>query len=76
MTLTEVSGTTTFDAADVLWLQNAAGFSTARYAIVYKATGVDNTSTLIGIIDFVTNQGNVTGDLTIVFSAAGIATFN
>lgn len=49
------------------WSQNALGFSTARYAIVYKSTGSNATSPLIGYIDLGSAQGNVNGDFTVGF---------
>lgn len=74
-TLTESAGTTTFDAGDVTISQNAGGFTNARYAILYKSTGVAATSTLIGYWDLGANKGNVDGDLVLQFSGTGIATW-
>jgi len=62
----------TFDAADATWLQSLAGFSNARYGVMYKDTGVAATSPLIGYLNFVTDKGNVSGDLVIQWSASGI----
>ena len=75
LSLTESAGTVTFDAADVTWSANAAGFSNGRYAIIYKSTGSSATSPLFGYIDFVSDKGNVGGDLTIQWNASGIATW-
>ena len=75
-TLTESSGTVKFDASDVTWAQNAAGFADARYAVIYKSTGVASTSPLIGYIDFASDKGNVSGDLTLVWGVSGIFTVN
>ena len=61
-----------FDAADVTWSSHASGFSTARYAVIYKSTGTASTSPLVGYIDFVSNQDNVNNDLTIKWNANGI----
>jgi hypothetical protein len=61
-----------YDAANVTWASNAAGFSTARYAVIYKSTGTDSTSPLLGYIDFVSNQDNVNNDLTIKWNTSGI----
>jgi hypothetical protein len=61
-----------FDAADTTWSAHASGFSTARYAVIYKSTGTDSTSPLIGYIDFTTDQDNVNNDLTIKWNASGI----
>jgi hypothetical protein len=74
-TLTESSGTVTFDAADTTWTQNAGGFTNARYAILYKSTGTDSTSALVGCLDLVADKGNVAGDLTIQWNASGVATW-
>jgi len=61
-----------YDAANVTWSSNASGFSTARYAVIYKSTGTDSTSPLLGYIDFVSNQDNVNNDLTIKWNTSGI----
>jgi len=61
-----------YDAANVTWASNASGFSTARYAVIYKSTGTDSTSPLLGYIDFVSNQDNVNNDLTIKWNTSGI----
>jgi hypothetical protein len=74
-TLTESSGTVTFDADDVVWAQDAAGFTNARYVILYKSTGTASTSPLIGYIDLVSDKGNVSGSLTIQWNASGIITW-
>jgi hypothetical protein len=63
VTATQSLGTATITGNTVTWLQSATGFTNARYAVVYKDTGVDATSPLIGYIDLVTNQGNTAGDL-------------
>lgn len=74
-TVTLATGVVTFDGGNVTWLQNAAGFTNARYGILYKDTGVDATSALIAYLDFVTDKGNVAGDLTIEMDVAGIITW-
>ena len=61
-----------YDAADTTWSAHASGFSTARYAVIYKSTGTASTSPLIGYIDFTTDQDNVNNDLTIKWNASGI----
>ena len=75
-TLTEGSGTVTFDGADVTWTQHASGFTNARYAILYKSTGTDSTSPLIGYYDLATDQTNVGADYSIIFSSLGIVTWS
>jgi hypothetical protein len=74
-TVVDSTGTITFDAADVTWAQSGTGFSNARYAVIYKDTGVAATSTLIGGIDLVSDKGNVAGDLTLQFAGTGIITW-
>lgn len=74
-TVVDTAGTVAFDAADITWAQNAAGFSNARHGVIYKDTGSAATSTLIGWIDFGADKGNVAGDLIIQFNAAGILTW-
>ena len=61
-----------YDAADTTWSAHATGFSTARYAVIYKSTGTDSTSPLLGYIDFTSDQDNVNNDLTIKWNASGI----
>jgi len=72
--VTESGGVTTVDGDDVTWAQSGGGFTTARYAILYKDTGAAATSPLVGYIDFTTDKGNVNGDLTVQWNAAGIFT--
>ncbi len=73
--VTESTGTTTVDGNDVSWTVSASGFNNARYAVIYKDTGVAATSPLIGLIDFGADYGNVAGTLSIEWSASGIFTF-
>lgn len=70
------AGLLTFDAADpTTWLQNAAGFSNGRRAILYYDTGVAATSRLVGYsADFGADSGNVAGDFSVTFNASGIYT--
>jgi len=70
------AGLETFDAADpATWAQNAGGFSNARRAILYYDTAVAATSRLVGYSDdFGADKGNVSGDFSIAFDAAGIYT--
>lgn len=70
------AGLMTFDASDpAIWAQNAAGFSTARRAVLYYDTGTDGTSTLVAYTDdFGAAAGNVAGDFVILFNVAGIYT--
>ena len=59
------------DADDTTW---AASTITARYAVIYKSTGVDSTSPLIAYIDFGEDKSSENGDFTIQWHADGIAT--
>lgn len=76
VTLTRSTGTVTFDAADVVWTQSASGFSTGRKFVIYKSTGTASTSRLFSVVTADADVGNVTGDLTIAWNAAGIATWS
>lgn len=60
------------DVADASWTQSGSGFSNARYAVLYKDTGVSTTSLLICYSDFGSDQGNTTGDLTLTMNAEGV----
>lgn len=58
------------DAADVTW---AASTITARYAVVYDASGGTNsTNPLIGYVDFGSDQSSSNGNFTITWDATGI----
>jgi hypothetical protein len=63
VTASQTGGTLTVAGNSIDWAQSASGFTNARYAVIYKDTGTDATSPLIGYIDLVTAQGNVNGDL-------------
>ena len=73
-TINEAGGVVTFDAADITWTQSGAGFSTARYSILYKDTTVNATSPLVAYLDFTSDKGNVSGDLILQMDAAGLFT--
>lgn len=75
-TVTRSTNTVTFDGADIVWTQSASGFSTARKFAVYRNTGVGSTSRLFSLVTADGDVGNVTGDLTIAWAAAGIATWS
>lgn len=57
------------DAADVSF---TGATITARYAVIYKSTGVSSTSPLICLIDFGSNQSSTAGTFAITFAAEGI----
>ncbi|MEF8758330.1 MAG: hypothetical protein V5B36_00960 [Candidatus Accumulibacter sp. UW25] len=73
-TLTESSGTITFDADDVTCATGGTTFNNARIAVLYKSTGVSSTSPLIGYIDFGSDKGNAASDLILQWHASGIFT--
>lgn len=56
-----------FDAADITWT-GVAGGATAGKVGIYKSTGTDTTSKILGVIDIadITTNG---GDITIQFAA-------
>lgn len=62
-----------FDATDVSF---TSATITARYAIIYKDTGVASTSPLICYIDFGTDQSSSAGTFTITFASEGILNLN
>lgn len=49
---------------------------TARYAVIYKDTGVAGTSVLIGCLDFGSDQTATAGDFTVNLNAAGLLALN
>jgi len=70
-TVSEAAGTVTFDSpATFLWSENAAGFSNARYAVLYIVA----TNQIIAYEDMTTDQNNTTHDFEVVIDAAGIFT--
>lgn len=62
-----------FDATDVSF---TSATITARYAVIYKSTGVSSTSPLIALIDFGSNQTSSAGTFAITFAAEGIVNVN
>ncbi len=58
-----------FDANDVTW---SASTITARYAVIYKDTGVTTSSPLICCFDFGADKSSSNGDFTIQWNASGI----
>jgi len=70
-TVTVSGSTTTLSGANVTWADSTI---TARYAVIYKSTGVGSTSMLVGYVDFGSNQSSSAGNFTIAWNAAGIAT--
>lgn len=74
ISVSQTGGVTTVDGDDVSWLQEAAGFTNARYAVIYKDTGTPATSLLIGYIDLLSDRGNVNGTLSLQWHVNGIFT--
>lgn len=58
-----------FDATDVSF---TSATITARYAVIYKSTGVSGTSPLVCLIDFGSDVTSTGGTFTITFAAEGI----
>lgn len=64
------SNTVTLDGDDVTWANSTV---TARYAVVYDDSGaVAADKTLIGYVDFGSNQSSSNGNFTIAWDATGI----
>ncbi len=59
----------TFDADDVTWPTSTI---TARYAVIYKSTGVAGTSPLIALIDLGSDLSTSVSTFTLPFNASGI----
>jgi hypothetical protein len=72
----DAGGTLKFDADDpATWSQHASGFSNGRRIVLYYDTGTGSTSRLVGYSDAAgADFGNVAGDLSVTFNAAGIYT--
>ena len=58
-----------FDGDDLTWADSSI---TARYAVIYKDTGVASTSKLIGYIDFGADEISDSGDFVIQWADEGI----
>lgn len=74
VTVNEVTGTVTVDSDDPQWLENAAGFANARYAILYKDAGAASDSPLVCFLDFTIDKGNTASNLVLQIDALGIFT--
>lgn len=61
------------DATDVSF---TSATITARYAVVYKSTGVNSTSPLAFLFDFGTDQSASVGTFTITFASEGLLNLN
>lgn len=58
-----------FDAADVTWSTSTI---TARYALIWKNTGTNTQSPLVGYVDFGSDKTSDNGNFVITWSSAGI----
>lgn len=58
-----------FDADDLTW---PGSTFTARYAVIYKDSGVASTSPLIGVIDFLTDRTALDATFSIQWQSVGI----
>jgi len=69
-----ITGTTTVnvDVPDTVIAQNAGGFSDGYYAVLYKDSGVESTSIIIGFVPLTGPVGNVSGALTLQIDAGGL----
>lgn len=70
-TNTPGASSVTIDAADVVFTAPASGSTIARL-ILYKDTGVDGTSILLGYWDTFTATATNDNDITVAFNASGI----
>lgn len=75
-TVARSTNTITFDAADVVWLQHATGFSTGRKFVLRKHNATAGNARLYSVVTADNDVGNVTGDLTLAWNASGIATWS
>jgi len=68
--ITPSGGTITFDMDDVVYAQNAAGFTNARYAILHASVS----SQVIAYADLTSDRSVVSGSLTLEINVAGVFT--
>jgi hypothetical protein len=73
VTFTRASGVTTLAAANITIPQDASGFTTGAYGILYDSTVAGNFA--IGYVDLGGPVGNVSGPININWNASGIATW-
>lgn len=67
------TGTVTWDCDDITIAQDAGGgFTTARYAILYKSTGDAANDIPIMYYNFGADKGNVAGPLVLQIAATGL----
>lgn len=73
VTFTRANGVNTLAAANVSIPQDAAGFTTGAYGILYDSTVAGNFA--IGYVDLGGPVGNQSGPININWNASGIATW-
>lgn len=72
VTYTGATNVTKFDADDVSWTSSTI---TARYAVIYNdSPATAATKTLVGYVDFGSDQSSSSGTFSIVWDSAGIFT--
>lgn len=75
VTWTIVAGTPTLDAADPAQIaQDGAGFTNARWGIIYNDTAAGKQA--LAFVDLGSDRSIVSGPLTITFNASGVLTLN
>lgn len=65
----DAGGTVRFTADNTTWSASGTGFTTARYAILYKSTGTSATSPVIAYLDLGQNYGNAAGDFSLRYDS-------
>jgi len=69
-TYTEADGIGTLDGDDVSWSYNAAGFTDARYAVLYNSSHASDRA--IGFVDFGEDVSLRDGDVSLRWGSSGI----
>lgn len=72
ITLTVSASSPIFMAGNTTWAQDPAGFTNARWALLYHPTGSDATAWLLAYLDLGSDRGNVSGPFTIQWNSGGI----
>ncbi len=70
--ITETGGEVSFTGDNITFAYSPAGFTNARYAVLYKDSGTPATSPLIGYYDLATDQSNATVPYSIIFTGGVI----
>lgn len=72
LTYDGATNTLKIDGADTTW--STSTITAARWAVIYKSTGIASTSPLIGYINLDVDRSSVAGNFTLIYDATGIAT--